>query len=265
VFELGVLGKEKFFTKRGLMPVDFLRSEPSPFPPLVSMSSFAKKDFPADSPDTLAYRELRASGKTWAAKLLRHPASKPFDILKAARKLGLTVQDRTILFDDQTEMDILHDFYLHDYRPAGKNVIESCTFADGELTLLEAEFQQAALAARSSCFEVVTVHETEPKTLLRERLDPAGAEVWLTDFGFSASFRRLGRAFLFTRLIAPRGVPMTTGFGFVFDPRHESALVDGCRRALWSASTLAQRSSRRMAFFFDLNRKIGKPLALEEI
>jgi hypothetical protein len=151
------------------------------------------------------YRALRSAGKVWSAKLLTHPAAQAFGILKAARKLGLAVPDRTIVFDDQSEMDALYDFYLYDFRPAGKNIVESCTFAEGELDPIEAEFHQAALAARSSCFEVVTVHESEPKTLLRDRLDPTAPELWLTDLGFAASFRRLGRAFCSPGSSPPEG------------------------------------------------------------
>ena len=39
---------------------------------------------------------------------------------------------------------------------------ESCVFAEGELTPIEAEIHQANIASRTSVFEVVTVHDSEP-------------------------------------------------------------------------------------------------------
>ena len=211
----------------------------------------------ADNPDTAVYKSIRAASKTWFDKIIQHPASKPFDIVKAAKKLALSVQDRTVVFEDENEQAMLMDFYLLDYRPDGKSVAESCLFASGELTPVEAEWHQAFLASRTSLFEIAAVHNHEPKILLRDRLNQTASELWLTDLGLSDSFRRIGaKALLFTRVVSLRGLHITGGFSFVFDPKHESQLVDGYRWEMWSVRQ-SRQDCRRTGFFLGLNRKFG--------
>lgn len=209
-----------------------------------------------DSPDTAAYKTARAASKSWFTKIMAHPASKPFNIVKAARKLTLPVEDRTIIFEGETEQALLMDFYLLDYRPEGTSVLESCAFAAGELTPNEAEAHQAMAASRTSLFEAVAVHEREPKIRLRDRLDPATPDLWLTDLGLAASLARLGNTLLFTRVISLRGLHMTGGFSFVFEVKHESVLIDGYRREIWSTPA-AHRNHRRTIFFLDRHRHYG--------
>lgn len=227
-------------------------------------SLFAKLRGLADSPHTAAYKTARAAAQSWLPKIMRHPASKPFDIVKAARKLTLPVEDRLIVFESETEQALLMDFYLVDYRPDGKSVAETCVFAPGELTPDETEAHRAMLASRTSLFEAVAVHDREPKILLRDRLDPAAPELWLTDLGLAGSIRRLGKVLLFTRVFSPYGLHMTGGFSFVFETKHEPALVAGYRRELWSAPA-AHRNHRRTIFFLAQHRRHGLEQAYADV
>lgn len=211
----------------------------------------------AERSGVATYKALRAAGQSWFPKMMEHPAAKPFNIVKAAKKLTLPVVDNMLVFDDEADSAVLMDFYLFDYRLDGKSVAESCNFAPGELAPLESDHHHACLASRTSLFEITHVHNQEPKILLRDRLEKDRPELWLTDIGLSDSFRRLGgRAFMFTRVLSLHGHHTTGGFSFVFDPRHEFALVDGYRREMWSASA-SQQPARRTIFFFRLNRKFG--------
>ncbi len=218
---------------------------------------FDKLHGAADSPDTAVYKSIRAASKSWFDKVMRHTASKPFDIVKAAKKLPLSVDGRTIIFDDENEQTMLMDFYLLDYRPDGRSVAESCVFAPGGLTPVEAEWHRAFLASRTSLFEITAVHNHEPRILLRDRLGQEAAVFWLTDIGLGDSFRRIGsKAFLFTRVVSLRGLHLTGGFSFVFDPKHEAQLVDAYRREIWSVP-LSRQDCRRTGYFLNLNRKFG--------
>lgn len=210
----------------------------------------------AASPQVATYQTLRAASKSWCSKVMDHPASKPFNIVKAAKKLTLPVEDRTIVFEGEIEQALLFDFYLLDYRPDGKSLVESCAFAPGELTPDEAAFHQAITASRTSLFETMAVHDREPQILLRDRLNPEAPEFWLTDLGLSDSLRRLGKVVFFTRVISLRGLHMTGGFSFVYEAKHALALIDGYRRAIWSAPA-ARHDHRRTIFFFDRHRRHG--------
>lgn len=218
-----------------------------------------------DTPDVATYKAIRAAGKTWVDKVLSNPATRPFDIPAAARKIGLSIVDRTIAFDDENEPAILMDYFLFDFKPQGKSVAETCLFAPGEFTPLEAELHQANCESRTSLFAVARVHPNEPKILLRDRLTPTAPELWLIDLALSESFRNArSQAFLYTRVVSLRGVHLTSGFSFVYDLKHESMLIDGYCRAMWSVRE-ALRDQRRTRYFFALNRKIGQPQAYEDI
>lgn len=220
---------------------------------------FNKLGRPADSPDVADYRAIRAAPKIWFSKITAHPGAKPFDITKAGRKLGLSTDAGPIIFDGESEMAVLTDYFLFDFRPKQQSVAESCVFAPGELAPLEAEFHRANLASRTSLFEVTHVHDHEPRILLRDRLTPTPSELWLTDLSLSDTFRRFGgRLLLFTRVVSLHGLHITGGFSFVFDPKHESALVEGYRRDMWSVPE-PLRTRRRTGYFLALNRKYGLP------
>jgi hypothetical protein len=211
----------------------------------------------ADTSEISAYRALREASKSWFDKIMAHPGSKRFDMLKAGRKLGAPMHGRTFIFEDETEMAVLTDYYLFDYRPDGESLAESITFSPGELTELELVFHEANLTSRTSLFEIVRAHAQNPTILLRDLLNPAVPEVWLTDLGFSDSFRRFGgRRLMFTRVVSARGLHVTGGFSFIFDGKHESALVDGYRRAMWSVAP-QHHDHRRTGYFLALNRKLG--------
>lgn len=132
----------------------------------------------AGSSVTAIYQTVRAASKSWFPKIMAHPSSKPYNIVKAARKLTLPVEDRTIIFEGETEQALLMDFYLFDYRPDGKSVAEVCALAPGALTPDEEEFHRAALASRTSLFEAVAAHGREPQILLRDLLNPDAPEFW---------------------------------------------------------------------------------------
>ncbi|MDO8538845.1 MAG: hypothetical protein Q7S40_00280 [Opitutaceae bacterium] len=229
------------------------------------MPSSFERSRASESPEVATYRALRAAGSSWVKKIMRHPATKRFDVIKAAKKLTVSVDGRTLVFEDETESSVLMDYFLFDYRPEGKSVVESCVFAPGEFTRLEADLHQAKMQSRTSLFEVVAVHEREPKLILRDRLVKGVPDIDLIDVGFSETVRRSdARRLLFIRLISVHGLHMTSGFSFTFDPRHEFALIDEYRRALWSAPAQHQ-AHRRMVYYLGLKRRIGLPQAYADV
>lgn len=210
-----------------------------------------------DNSDLATYKALRAASKSWADKLNHHPAADRFDLFKAARKVGISVQDRTFVFDDECEMAVMMDYYLLNYRPREKTLAETVSFAPGELAPLEAAFHEACLASRTSLYLITAVQDAHPRIQLRDRLQPDRPELWLTDIALADSFRRIGgQALLFTRVVAAQGLHFTGGFSFVFEPKHEATLLDAYRRALWQVAA-HRRDEHRTGFFLGMNRRYG--------
>ncbi len=117
----------------------------------------------AASPDVATYKAIRGAAQTWFKKATAHPAALRFDYVKAAKRVGIAVEEGTLVFNDEIDTAVLMDFFLIDYRPDGKSVVESCLFPPGELTPLEEEWHEATRSSRTSLFEVARVHEHEPK------------------------------------------------------------------------------------------------------
>ncbi len=210
-----------------------------------------------DSPDLATYKALRAASKSWVEKLNHHPAADRFDLFKAARKVGITVQNRTCVFDDEVDMAVMMDFYLLNYRPAGKTLAETVSFAPGELSPLEAAYHAASLASRTSLFLIIAVQEKHPRIQLRDRLQPDQPELWLTDIALADSFRRIGgQALLFTRIVSAEGLNFTGGFSFVFEPKHEETILSAYRRSLWPLAAV-RHDEHRTGFFLGMHRRFG--------
>ena len=65
------------------------------------------------------YKRLRAASQVLVSKLRDAVPPFEFDIVKAAKKLTIPTQGRTLIFDEgETETAALMDFYLHEFRAA---------------------------------------------------------------------------------------------------------------------------------------------------
>ncbi len=224
-------------------------------------SLFSRLTGGADHPDVATYRAARAAGKSWCKKIMDRADALGFELESAARKLPLSFEGKTLIFEDEIEPPALVDFCLFDYRPKGKSLAESCVFAPGDLSPLESEVHRDKLDSRTSLFEVCAVHAEQPKMLLRDRLNPAAPDLWLTDLSLSATFRRLDRkVFIFTRAIAHHSIHYTGGFSFIFEEKSGTALIDEYRRAMWSVPA-PLRDRRRTGWFLHRNRQHGLPQA----
>ena len=69
------------------------------------MSFFKRSESPIER-----YRRLRAAGKQLITKMYDAAKGPQHDIIKAARKLTLPVQDQTLIFDGETDTTALADF-----------------------------------------------------------------------------------------------------------------------------------------------------------
>ena len=75
---------------------------------------------------------MRAAGKQLITKMYDAAKGPQYDIIRAAKKLTLPMQDRTLIFDGET--DALADFYLHEMRFGGKRIVDVLADSGAELT-----------------------------------------------------------------------------------------------------------------------------------
>ena len=229
------------------------------------MSIFSKNKPSHEAESEIAtYRAIRDASRSWFPKVMDQPAIAAADLTKAAQQAGLSVKNRTIIFEDEElEGAMLMDFFLFDYRPKGKTPAEACVFAEGELDPLEAEFHRAGTSGHLSFFEIDGAHEQLPRIRLRDLLDPNRPHLWLTDINLSTSFRQLGPALLFTRVLSIRDLNLTGGFSLAFEIGRKTALLDGYKRAMWSIPS-AKQAQRRTPYFYAQHLRYGLPQTFGE-
>ena len=80
------------------------------------------------------YRRLRAAGKQLITKMYDAAKGPQYDIIRAAKKLTLPLQNRTLIFDGETDTTALADFYLHEMRFGGKRIVDVLADSGAELT-----------------------------------------------------------------------------------------------------------------------------------
>lgn len=204
------------------------------------------------------YQEIRAAGKAMQPKLLDATRHLGFDALRIAKKLTVPTTGRTLVFDSEIEQTAFFDFWFHEYRVNGKSLVESVDPVAAGLLPLEAEALAARCCSRTSYFEIVDVLPQERQVRMRDLLDPTSPEVFVTDYGLSESADRLGlRLTMFFRLLEIRGVTMTSGFNFGFQPARSPGIREAYRQKMKKVPP-DELSQTRFVFFFNKNRQFGE-------
>lgn len=206
-----------------------------------------------------SYEEVRKAGRELIPKIYKSPISKEYDMVKAAKMLTLPVRDRTLLFDGETDMGAHADFWIHEFRRAGKTMIERCRPDELGLSPLEADLLLAHQRARTSLFEVIEALPSERLLRLRDLLEPERAEARLTDVNLSAS---IGGAdwqhppLMFFRILALQGYEMTSGVSFTFEGVHKQALLAAYEERM-NRVPPKDKAERRYVYFYRKQREIG--------
>jgi hypothetical protein len=209
------------------------------------------------------YVEIRAAGRTMSDKTMDAATGKGFDPVRAAKSMGLPVPGRTVLFDSEMDMAAFRDFWQHEFRWNGKTVIEAADPAAANLTEMETEVLKATLNARTSLFEIGGFNADASQVLLRDLLDPAHEEVWLTDIQLakSLSFPGVPPA-LFLRIVRTSEANMNSGFFFPFEQEYVPGLLQAYRQKMKRIPP-SDLSRERFVFFFRKFRQIGAPGTLD--
>jgi hypothetical protein len=179
-----------------------------------------------------------------------------FDLLDAARKMGLLVKGRKLLFDHDAEMDTLSDFYLNDFRPRGKRVVDCYQIGNQAASAEEGELLQALRGARASLFQIEGSDENLCEVYLQDAVDLQQPEVALTDINLSRTART--GDLLFCRLLNVQGIWMSSGNFFPFGAESREMLLQGYKRTVQSLAE-PQRGEAAFRFFFEHHRQVGRP------
>jgi hypothetical protein len=211
------------------------------------------------------YQEIRAAGKSMHSKALKATHHLDFDMLRIAKRMTLPLVGRTLVFDGEVAQNALLDFWFHEYRVNGKSLVESVDPVAAGLEPLETEVLEAYRQSRTSFFATEGVLPDSHQVRLRDLLEPDHPETLLTDMGLSASMQRMGtRLALFCRRVNVRGIAMTSGFSFGFEPELAPGILQA-HRQLMKRVAPQDLSEARFIFFFQKHRQRGVEQAYQDV
>jgi len=222
---------------------------------------------PSAGKSSLSYEEVRKAGRDLIPKIYANPISKDYEMIKAAKMLTVPVSGGTLLFDGDTDVHALADFWIHDFRRGGKTMIERCRPDEMGLLPIEAEVLLSHQRARTSLVEVVEVQPRERWLRLNDLLDPERGEVRLTDVNLSASLGDVTwehPPLIFFRLVTVLGFEITSGVSFVFQSKYKRALLAAYEERMNRVPPRDQ-TERRYVFFYRKQREIGEDQAYVEV
>jgi hypothetical protein len=203
------------------------------------------------------YQEIRAAGKTMHSKAFETTRHLDFNALRIAKRMTLPVAGRTLMFDGEAAQNAFFDFWFHEYRLNGKTLVETVDPCAAGLEPLETEVLEAHRRSRTSFVATEDGAPGEHTIRLRDLLEPDRPEMVLTDMGLSGSMRRIGvHLALFTRLVVVRGITMTGGFSFGFEPERVPGILQAYRQRMKKVP-LADAPEARFVFFFQKHRQLG--------
>jgi hypothetical protein len=209
------------------------------------------------------YQRLRAVGRALIGKINDEVVTLDFDPVKAAKKLTLPVEGRTIIFDDaDLDSAALMDFFLHEFRTRGRRPIDCCDPDRMGLSADERDLLAAHKSARSSLYEVAGVDKQTARLTLRDVLEPERPEVSLSDIALS-SCDVAGKILIFIRLVECQGIQMTSGSFFTFSADLRETLLEAFHERMKTVPP-SERAQRACIFFFQRHKAYGEEQAFAD-
>lgn len=210
------------------------------------------------------YQRLRAAGRELVKKVnLEVIPIEDFNIFKAAKKLTMPLQGRTIIFEEEeTEMAALMDFFLHEFRAGGRRPIDCCDPDLMELSPDERALLAAHQSARTSLYEVTGADKRTARLALKDLLEPDRPDVLLSDLSLS-SCDVAGKILMFIRVVECQGIQMTSGSFFTFSVGLRESLLQ-TYHARMKTVPASEKAQRAFIFFFQHHRAHGRSQAFAE-
>jgi hypothetical protein len=204
------------------------------------------------------YRRLRAAGRELISKVNSATRHLDFDAVKAAKKMTLPVRERTLIFEGETEQSAFMDFYLHEFRAGGRCLLDACDAGAMGLSADERDLLDAHRASRTSLFEVIAIDARKAQIQLRDLLEPDRPAVLLADIALSQMGDLARGVQFFLRVVACRGIEMSSGSFFIFAAAHRQRLLESWASRMRTVAP-PDLAGRRFIFFYQRNREFGEP------
>ncbi len=187
-----------------------------------------------------------------------------YDMIKAAKKLTIPIEGRTLIFDGETDTNALADFYLHEMRFGGKRIVDVVADSGIKLTPDERDLLAAHRNSRCSLFAIISVNSPSCQVMLRDLLETGAPDVALTDINLSRSAAARPGDLMFTRLIRCGEIDMGAGLFFAFRAIHRIHLLNSYEARMRTVEE-KERAQRTYVFFYQRNRELGMPQAYEDV
>ncbi|MCK8058164.1 MULTISPECIES: hypothetical protein [unclassified Fusibacter] len=181
--------------------------------------------------------------------------------MRAAELLEVLEND-TIVFNNNTDIDYLMDFAIYEKWNDGKSqLLKFIEKYDNELHEEERIVIAAMKDAETSLFEVVDF-DREQKTVCVKDLFNDEKRIEFIDIGLSSSID-IG-TLLFTRLIKFDSFNMTSGTCFTFLGDHKHFIIRKSKKLMKKMNS-GDLSADRFITFFKLNETDGIPILFKEV
>ena len=195
------------------------------------------------SPFVEQYRRYRTAGKKLNSKIVDAMVSEAV-LTTAARDLHLG-QDKRLMFDNESEPDVLMDYALYEILQDGQTLIERYTIERGGSNRVERDLLEVMLKAKAGLFRVEQVLASRYLLNLQE-IAGGNRRLSMTDLNFSQF--AIDNYVLFFRPIELPELTMTSGVAFVFPAKMERELIEHWQQ--WDRS-------ERYAKYFKLYKSKG--------
>ncbi|GIX41732.1 MAG: hypothetical protein KatS3mg129_1465 [Leptospiraceae bacterium] len=191
------------------------------------------------------YKKYREVSRKLFSKIIETTLD-PELVMDSARLLGIVVRDQ-IVFDYETEMDILMDFALNEYKINNKNTIEIYKETKGWENEIEKEILDAFLySSYTSLFQITAILKEENSLILTDLLNHKD-NIKIIDIAFShTAYEGL---LLFFRLVSFKDLNMTSGIAFLFPEGTEEYLIRRYKKLSKNILSDSESMKRYISFF----------------
>lgn len=175
------------------------------------------------------------------------------DLPKILRTLGV-VEGRTVVLDDEEEINFIMDFYLHELLVNGLTMLEKYRIDHQNLDPIEIAYLDAAHDSYTSLFKVSEVNPKESSLTVIDLLNSSDQPLLVININFSKTIKP--GYVIFSRLLPLENFSMFSGMYAVFDKDGDRSLLK--RYKVMKKRVKSDRDSvQRFVACFKLNRVLG--------
>ena len=172
---------------------------------------------------------------------------------KIIRVLGIA-QGRTIILEDEEELNFVMDFYLYEFLSNGLTMLERYRADRPDLEPIEISFLDAAKASYTSIFKVTNVNPKESSVTVIDLLNSSDQPLLIININLSKTIEL--DHLIFSRLLPNENFNMFAGMYAVFDKGSDRSLLK--RYKVMKKRVKSDRDSvQRFVACFKLKRILG--------